>query len=195
MIDLVLTENDAKAFEKAMHDEMGKAVKHFEGELIKIRTGRAHTSLIEDIYVSCYGAAPMPLKTIASLAAPESRLLTIQPWDAGIISDIERAIRSSDLGVSPINDGALIRIQLPEMSTTRREELSKILGKKAEECRVAIRNVRKDFHNLVRDGKKDKVISENFFNRLSDILEKITGTYIDKIDQIAYKKEQDIRTV
>jgi len=121
--------------------------------------------------------------------------LTIQPWDAGIIPDIERAIRTSDLGVSPINDGALIRIQLPEMSATRRDELGKILAKKLEESRVSIRNVRKDFNNIIRDSKKDKVISENFFSRLSDILEKITGSYITKVEQLAQKKEQDIRTV
>jgi len=195
MIELTLVENDSKSFEKAMQDEMNKAIKHFEGELIKIRTGRAHTSLIEDIQVSCYGAAAMPLKNLASLAAPESRLLTIQPWDAGIIPDIERAIRSSDLGVSPINDGAIIRIQLPEMSATRREELGKILAKKLEESRISIRNIRKDFNNIIRDAKKDKVISENFFNRLSDILEKITKNNIDKVEQLAQKKEQDIKTV
>lgn len=195
MIEITLVENDSKSFEKAMQDEMSKAIKHFESELIKIRTGRAHTSLIEDVQVSCYGAAAMPLKNLASIAAPESRLLTIQPWDAAIIADIERAIRTSDLGVSPINDGALIRIQLPEMSSSRRDELTKILSKKLEECRVSIRNVRKDFNNIIRDGKKDKVISENFFNRLSDLLEKITGNFIEKADQLAHKKEQDIRTV
>ena len=195
MIELVLVENDSKSFEKAMQDEMSKAIKQFEGELVKIRTGRAHTSLVEDIQVTCYGAAPMPLKNLASITAPESRLITIQPWDAGIIADIERAIRTSELGVSPINDGALIRIQLPEMSSTRREELTKILGKKLEESRIAIRNVRKDFNNIIRDAKKDKLISENFFSRLSDLLEKITGNFIDKVEQLAHKKEQDIRTV
>jgi len=195
MIELTLVENDSKAFEKAMQDEMSKAMKHFEGELLKIRTGRAHTSLVEDVQVSCYGAAPMPLKNLASITAPESRLIIIQPWDAGIIADIERAIRASELGVSPLNDGAIIRIQLPEMSSTRREELIKILGKKVEESRVAIRNVRKDFNNIIRDAKKDKIISENFVSRLSDLLEKITGSFIDKVEQLAKKKEQDIHTV
>lgn len=195
MIEITLVENDSKQFEKTMNEEMSKALKHFEGELIKIRTGRAHTSLIEDILVACYGNAPMPLKTLASLAAPEPRLLTIQPWDAGIIPDIERAIRASELGVSPINDGVLIRIQLPEMSTSRRDELGKVLSKKLEDCRVSIRNVRKDFHNLIRDGKKDKVISENFFSRLSDILEKITANFSEKAEQLATKKEQDLKTV
>ncbi len=195
MIELSLVENDSKTFEKTMQDEMGKTLKHFESELVKIRTGRAHTSLVEDIPVACYGSAAVPLKTISSLAAPEPRLLTIQPWDAGIIPDIERAIRSSELGVSPINDGAIIRIQLPEMSSTRREDLNKILGKKLEECRVAIRNIRKEFNNLIREGKKDKVISENFFNRLSDVLERVTGAFIEKAESFAQKKEHDIKTI
>lgn len=195
MIEITLTENDIKSFEKAMHDEMTKPIKHFEGELIKIRTGRAHTSLIEDLAVACYGQPPMPLKSLAALSAPESRLLVIQPWDASIIPDIERSIRTSELGVSPINDGALIRIQLPEMSTSRRDELSKILGKKLEDCRVSVRNVRKEFNNVLRDAKKDKAISENFFNRLNDVMEKITTNYIEKADQLAHKKELDIKTV
>jgi ribosome recycling factor len=195
MIEITLTENDIKSFEKAMHDEMTKPIKHFEGELIKIRTGRAHTSLVEDVQVACYGQAPMPVKNLASISAPESRLIIIQPWDASIIGDIERSIRNSELGVSPINDGVLIRIQLPEMSSSRRDELIKILGKKLEECRVSIRNVRKEFNNILRDAKKDKVVSENFFNRLCDAMEKITGNYIEKAEQFATKKEQDIKTV
>ncbi len=191
----LLIENDSKSFEKAMHEEMTKAIKHFESELLKIRTGRAHTSLIEDIQVAAYGNPAAPLKTMAALAAPEPRLLTIQPWDIAIIPDIERAIRASELGVTPVNDGVLIRIQLPEMSTNRREELAKILGKKLEEARISIRNIRKDFHTLIRDGKKDKIISENFFSRLLDVLEKIVSQYIEKAEQLAHKKEQDVRTV
>lgn len=195
MIDIILVENDSKLFEKAMQDEMGKAVKHFEGELIKIRTGRAHTGLVEDIQVSSYGIAPVPLRTLAALSAPEPRLITIQPWDPAIIPDIEKAIMASELGVSPVDDGAIIRIQLPEMSSSRRQELGKILGKKLEESRVAIRNVRKEFNNVIRDAKKDKIISENFFNRLSDLLEKVTTNFITKVDALAHKKEQEIHTV
>src|ERR1700733_2609221 len=112
MKGIILVENDVKSFEAPMKLEMDKAIKHFDGELIKIRTGRAHTSMIEDILVSAYGEAPAPVKNLAALAAPEPRMLTIQPWDASIIPDIERGIAASDLGVSPTNDGALIRIQL-----------------------------------------------------------------------------------
>lgn len=196
MINIQLVENDQKPFQTAMEAEMAKAIKHFEGELIKIRTGRAHTSLIDDLPVSVYGnAAPTPLKQLASTAAPDARLLTIQPWDSAIIDNIEKAIITSELGVKPLNDGAVIKIVLPEMSSNRRDELIKILGKKLEECRVSIRNVRRDFNTFIRDAKKDKLISENFFNRLSDILEKVTATYINKAEVLGDKKEKDIRSV
>ena len=195
MADIILTENDVKSFQGPMEAEMDKAIKHFERELITIRSGRAHTSLIENIQVSAYGAPPAPLKNIASLAAPEVNLLTIQPWDASILGDINKAIQESDLGVTPINDGKIIRIQLPKMSTTRREELLKVLGKKTEECKVAVRNVRKQFNNVIRDNKKDKTISENFYNRLSDVVQKVTDNYIAKTDQMNKKKEADLTAI
>lgn len=193
MIQITLVENDTKTFQKAMDDEMVKSIKHLEGELVKIRTGRAHTSLIENLPVSVYGGAPMPLKNIAACAAPDARLLTIQPWDAGIIGDIEKAISNSEIGISPVNDGQIIRLTLPEMSTSRREELVKILSKKVEESKIAIRNVRKDFNNLIRDAKKDKHISENFFNRLSDILQEVTDRYCKQADDKGEKKAKEIR--
>ena len=112
----------------------------------------------------------MPLKGLGTVSAPDARLLTVQPWDASIIPDIEKAIVASGVGVSPVNDGKIIRLRLPEMSSDRREELVKMLHKKLEECRVAIRNVRKDFKNLITDAKKDKKISENFHNRLADAI-------------------------
>lgn len=195
MIEITLIENDTKTFEKAMQDEMAKAIKHFEGELIKIRTGRAHTTMVEDLMVTVYGGAPMALKGLASLAAPEPRLITIQPWDTSILGDIERAIRESDLGVAPINDGAIIRLQLPEMSGSRREELVKLLGKKLEESKIAIRNTRRDFYNLIRDAKQKKTISENFYSRLEDLLQKVTDVFTEKADALSKKKEQEIKTV
>jgi len=193
--DVQLIENDIKSFNEPIQQEMEKAVKHFEGELIKIRTGRAHTSLIEDVQVSAYGQPPVPLKSLASLAAPDVRLITVQPWDASVIPDIEKAILASSVGVTPANDGVLIRIQLPEMSSDRRDDLIKILGKKLEESKVSIRNIRKDYHNIIRDAKKDKKISENFFNRLEDELQKATDVWVKKVDQMAEKKKVDITTV
>jgi ribosome recycling factor len=194
MLKLTITENDNKSFQNSLEQEMTKPIKHFEGELIKIRTGRAHTSLIEDVMVTAYGNVA-PLKQLAVLSAPEAKLLTIQPWDPTIIDAIEKAILNSDLGVTPINDGKIIRIQLPDMSSSRRDELIKILGKKLEECRISIRNVRRDFNNFIRDAKKDKMISENFFSRLGDILQDITDKYIKQAELLAEKKEKDIKTV
>src|SRR5580692_2191293 len=149
MAEIILIENDVKSFQKPMEVEMENPLKHFERELIKIRTGRAHTSMIEDIPVSCYGQDPVPLKGLGAVTAPDPRLLTVQPWDSSIISDIEKAIAASGFGVSPVNDGKVIRLRLPEMSSERRDELIKLLHKKLEECRVAIRNVRKDFKNII----------------------------------------------
>ncbi len=189
-----LAENDIKGFQTPMEAEMERAVKFLDGEIGKLRTGRAHTSLIESIQVDVYGQ-PTPLKGVAVLSAPESRQLTVQPWDVSVIGDIEKAILASGLGLTPINDGKLIRIQLPEMSKDRREELLKLLSKKQEDAKVAVRNVRKDFQNLLRDAKKNKEISENFFNRLEDILQKITDKYIAKIDEMAEKKKKDVTAV
>lgn len=190
--EILLVENDIKSFQTPMEAEMTKPIKFFEGELLKVRTGRAHTSLIEDIQVAAYGQSAMPLKNLAALAAPEARLLTIQPWDVGIIPDIEKAIQTSEIGINPATDGKIIRLQLPEMSAQRRDELLKMLGKKLEECKIAIRNVRKEFHNLLRDSKKDKVISENFHNRLEDVLQKVTDKFIEQAEQLSKKKEKDI---
>ncbi|BDC34676.1 ribosome-recycling factor [Candidatus Dependentiae bacterium Noda2021] len=194
MLKLVITENDSKSFQNSLEQEMQKPIKHFETELLKIRTGRAHTSLIEDVMVVAYGNTA-PLKQLAVLSAPEAKLLTIQPWDPSIIEAIEKGLQNADLGITPLNDGKIIRIQLPDMSSNRREELIKILGKKLEECRVSIRNVRRDFNNFIRDAKKDKQISENFFNRLGDVLQDVTDKFIKQAEQLADKKEKDIRTV
>lgn len=194
-IQLTIVENEIKKFQDAMHVEMDTALKHFEKELLKIRTGRAHHSLIEDIAVACYGQSPAPLRNYASISVPDSRLIVVQPWDTGTLNDIEKGLLESDLGVTPQNDGKVIKIQLPEMSGQRREELIKLLGKKLEECRTAVRNIRKDFHNLVRDAKKDKKISEDFHNRLMDTLQEITDAFIKKADDKAKKKEDDIRAV
>lgn len=195
MIGLKLTDQNIKDFERALNQEMDKVLKHFERELITIRTGRAHTALVEDIMVSCYGTSNLRIKEIASISTPESRLIIIQPWDIGLLTDIEKAIQNSDLGVSPANDGTIIRIQLPEMSSARREDLVKILKKKLEDTKISIRNVRKDFHNLIRDSQKEKQVSEDHSRRLGDSLQKITDSFMEKCDGMAQKKERDITTV
>lgn len=193
MIDLQLTDQNQKEFEKKMSLELDKAVQHFEKELVTLRTGRAHTSLVEKIQVACYGSNPMELRHIAAISVPDSRLIIIEPWDKSVIGDIERALQNSELGVSPVNDGNVIRIALPEMSSERREELIKILNRKLEDTRISIRNSRKDFNNLIRDALKNKSISEDHSRRLVDALQKITDNYIKKCEDMAAKKEKDIK--
>lgn len=194
MEEIAFREGETKEFEKILAIEMDKPIKHFDRELAAIRTGRASTKLIEDLKVESYGQY-MPLKELATLAAPESRLLTIQPWDASNIPAIEKAIMNSDLGVSPANDGNIIRIQLPQMSSARRDELVKLLGKKTEECRVGIRNVRKDFHNEVRDANKKKIISEDFAKKLSELLQKVTDKFIAQTDALHDKKAAELKNI
>ncbi len=195
MAEIKIIENDVKSFQTPMETEMQKVIKHFETELLKIRTGRAHTSLVEDIQVVGYTGTPMSINKVAVLAAPESRLITIQPWDTSMIDPIEKAILASDTGLTPVNDGKIIRINLPEMSTSRRDELVKILQKKSNEGKERLRDVRKEFNNILRDAKKDKKISENFFNRLEDVLQKVTDKFIAQLDQMVQKKEKDVRSV
>jgi ribosome recycling factor len=194
MIEITFTEGDSKSFESLAKEHMDKPIKHFEKDLLAIRTGRAHTSLIENVKVECYGQL-MTLKELGTLAAPDSRLLTIQPWDKSLMGEIEKALLNADLGASPINDGTIIRIQLPQMSSARREELVKQLGKKAEECKVSIRNTRKEFHNEVRDAEKKHIISEDFAEKLSELLQKVTDQFIAKTDQLTEKKASELRAV
>jgi len=194
MVEIAFSEGDSKSFETLLKSEMDKVVKHYEKELLTIRTGRASTALLDHIKVECYGQF-MPLKELATLAAPDSRLLTIQPWDKSVISNIEKAIQASDIGASPVNDGNIIRIQLPQMSSARRDELVKTLSKKTEEAKVMIRNIRKDFHNEVRDADKKHIISEDFAEKLSTLLQKITDDFIATLDKHFSKKEAELRTV
>jgi len=189
-----LIENDIQSLKKPLELEMQRPLEHFAKELLKIRTGRAHTSLIETVQVNNKGQVK-PLKAVATISVPESRLLVVQPWDTSVIGDIEKALSASDLGVMPVNDGKVIRITLPEMSKQRRDELVKVLEKKLEECRVGIRNIRKEFHNIVRDAKKDREISENFFNRLADTLDAVTATFIKKAEEASQKKIQEITLI
>ncbi|NDD54594.1 ribosome recycling factor, partial [bacterium] len=190
MIDIAFQEGDVKSFETLLKEHMDKPLKHYERELAAVRTGRASVALLENIKVDVYGQM-MSLRELATLAAPDARLLTVQPWDKSIIADIEKAIAASELGLTPANDGNIIRLQLPQMSASRRDELVKLLGKKTEEAKVGIRNVRKDFQNEVRDAEKKKLVSEDFCKKLNDVLQKITDQFIEKTDQMHKKKETE----
>ena len=196
MIKLKLTDDNLKEFERTMSEECEKAITHFERELVAIRTGRAHPALIENIKVHCYGGSSvMPLKQLAAIAIPEQRLITIEPWDKSITQDIEKALMESDLGITPDNRGTIIYLRLPEMSSQRRDELIKILHQKLEETRVSIRNIRKEFHNLIKDSVKDKSISEDHSRRLQDSLQKITDLFIKRSEDMTGKKEREVKII
>ncbi len=187
-------ENEIKLFETSVKEEMTQAIKHFEKDLVAVRTGRASTALVDNIRIECYGQM-MGLKELATVSTPDARLITIQPWDKSLIVEIEKAIQASDIGIHPANDGTVIRLQLPQMSSDRREELVKILSKKTEECRVSVRNVRKEFHNQLREAERKSTVSEDFARRLADLLQKITDTFITKVDEMHHKKEQELRAI
>lgn len=192
-MNLNITEQTSpQQFEKIVEVEMEKSRFFLEKELSKLRTGRAHPSMVEDIKVSCYGSQ-MPIKEIAGISTPESALIVIQPWDKTLLAEIEKALYSSDLGVTPQNDGNIIRVKLPPMSTARRQELSKSIGQKLETARVAVRNTRKDAQNEIRDAEKGKKISQDYSKKLQDLLQKITDKFISLCEQIAAKKEEEIK--
>lgn len=194
-IRITLTEGaPTKQFEKDIELAMEPHIKHFEKELLKVRTGRAHPSMIEDVRVPVYGSM-MPLKEVAAISAPDTALLVIQPWDKANMAEIEKALSSSDLGLTPANDGNIIRIQLPKMSSSRREDLTKVLLSKLEVCKIAVRNVRKEIHNLVRETEKSKKISEDYGRRLTESLQKITDKLIAQSDTIAEQKEKEIKAL
>jgi ribosome recycling factor len=194
MLVLKLVEGDIKGFEKDVALAMQEPIKHFEKELVGIRTGRASTKLIEEVKVECYGQM-MNLRDVATLGAPDARLLTVQPWDKSMLGAIEKGLLASDVGITPQNDGQMIRLALPPMSSDRREELVKILNKKTEEARVGIRGVRKDAQNLVKTAEKDGDLSEDFAKRLADSLQKVTDNSIKIVDELSAKKAVDIRAV
>lgn len=189
---VIKPEITTKDFEKMIEPEMDKSIKHFEKEMLAIRTGRATTSMVEDIKVNCYGDI-MKMKEVAAISTPEARLIVIQAWDKSLLPDIEKAINESDLGAAPVNNGELIRITLPMMSSERRSEMTKTLHKKLEECKTGIRNVRKDFQNHVRDAEKKKVLTEDYAKKLLDVLQKETDKFIAKSDQLSAKKEDELK--
>lgn len=196
MEPFVFEEGNIKSFEDILTRNMDKPIKHFEHELTAIRTGRASTAIVEDISVTVESYNQiMPLRELATLSTPDSRLITIQPWDKSVIGDIEKSILASNIGLTPQNDGTLIRLQLPQMSSDRREELIKVLHKKGEETRIGVRTVRKEFHNQIRDTERKHGISEDFAKRLNDVLQKITDKYIKCADDMQNKKESELKMV
>ncbi len=172
-------------------ERMGKPIDALKNEFKKIRTGRASLALFEGIKVSYYGT-PTPLNQIASLSVPESRLIVIQPWDQSVISEIEKEILNSELGLTPMNDGNLIRVPIPPLTEERRRELVRVVRKIAEGHKVSIRNIRRDTNELLKGMKKDGEISEDDFYSGQDKVQKITDDYIRLVDQTCQEKEKEI---
>ena len=177
-----------------MAEKMNKSLEAFKQELSKIRTGRASLSLLDGIRAEAYGSL-MPLNQVATLTIPESRLIVIQPWDPQVIATIEKAILKSELGLTPVNDGKVIRINIPQLTEERRRELVKIVKRVAEEYRVAVRNHRRDAIDTFKQQKKDKEISEDEQFKLQDEAQKETDSFIGKIDKVAAEKENEVMEV
>jgi len=174
--------------------EMEKTVEAFRHELTKVRTGRASTGLVEGLQVNYYGAKT-PIRQVASLAAPEPRLIVITPYDKTALHEIEKAIQSSDLGLTPQNDGKIIRIPIPELTQDRRKELAKHVKKIAEDHRVGVRNHRRDANDMLKDLHKDKKITEDDLRGAEAKVQQFTTDFIDKLDKILAAKEAEIMEV
>ena len=172
-------------------DRMGKSITVLRNEFKRIRTGRASQALLDGIKVDYYGTMTL-INQMASISVPESRLITIQPWDVSVIGNIEKAILKSDLGLTPANDGKIIRITIPPLTEERRKELVKIVSKTAEDYKVAIRNIRRDSNDLLKEMKKDGDISEDEAFKAQDQIQKITDEYIKLIDDVYQEKEKEI---
>jgi len=179
---------------KDAESRMGKALDSLDKDFSKLRTGRASTSLVEDLMVDYYGT-PTPLKQIASVSVPDSRTITIQPWDRNAFGDVEKSILKSDLGLTPINDGKVIRISIPPLTEERRKDLVKVAGKYTEECRVAIRNVRRDAIETLRKMQKDKDITEDDLHKGQKDAQDVTDEHIKLADESLAEKEKEIMEI
>jgi ribosome recycling factor len=181
-------------YKKKANEKMNQTIEVFKKELASFRTGRASLGILDGIKVDYYGTLT-PLNQVATLGIPDPRVITIQPWEQKMIGEIERAIMKSDLGLTPVNDGKTIKLSIPPLTEERRKQLVKVVRKKAEEARVAIRNIRRDVIEEIKKGEKDKKFSEDESRRMQEEIQKITNSFIEKIDQILQQKEKEIMEV
>ncbi len=185
MIKAVLNETKAS---------MENTAEALANELAAIRTGRASSSLVDKIRVDYYGT-PTPLQQLALISVPEAQLITIRPFDPGALKDIARALQQSDLGITPNNDGKLIRLQIPPLTEERRKDLAKQVHARVEDARVAVRNHRRDALNSMRELEKEKMISEDDFYDAKEDLQKLTDKYVKKVGEIGQTKEEEIMSI
>lgn len=175
-------------------ERMGKSLESLQHELSKIRTGRAHPSLLEHITVKYYGSE-VPLNQTANISVQDSRTLAVTAWDKNAIPDIEKAILNSDLGLNPVTAGEVMRVPLPPLTEDRRKELIKVVRAEAEKCRVAIRNIRRDVNQHLKDLLKEKEITEDDDRRAEDLVQKSTDTHIARVEKLLEEKEQEMMEV
>lgn len=185
------TEVAMEAVKKDAEDRMNKAIGALERDFGRLRTGRASTSLVEDLKVDYYGT-PTPVGQIASVAIPDSRSITIQPWDRAAFALVEKAILKSDLGLTPVNDGKIIRINIPPLTEDRRKDLVKVARKYGEEAKVAVRNIRRDANDSLKKLEKDKKHSEDEIKKMTEVIQKLTDDFVAKVDQHCKAKEKEI---
>jgi ribosome recycling factor len=177
-----------------LRDKMEDALEALERDFKRVRTGRATVSLLDGVRAEAYGSL-MPLNQLATLSAPEPRLLLIQPWDASILPQIEKGILKSELGLTPMSDGKVIRISIPPLTEERRKELVKLVRKMSEEGRVSVRNARRDANDMFKDLKKEGDMSEDEAFKAQEEVQEITDEYIKKVDEILKAKEQEVMEV
>ena len=181
-------------FKKKATDKMEGQVEHLRHEFTGLRTGRASVALLDQVKVDYYGT-PTALKQVATLATPESRLITVQPFERTIMKDIEKAILASGLGLTPTNDGKLIRLPIPPLTEERRKDLVKVAKRLTEEVRVHIRNIRRDVLEDIKKAQKDSTLAEDDAKKAHDEIQKLTDTYMAKVDDLLKKKEAEITEI
>jgi ribosome recycling factor len=182
---------DLKTVFADSEQRMKKCIESLKKDFTRIRTGRASASLLDGLTVDYYGS-PMPINQVAAISIPDARMIMIQPWEKSMIAPIEKAIRTSDLGLNPLNDGNLIRLPIPALSEERRKDLFKNCKKAGEDCKVAIRNVRRDSNEEVKILEKDKVIPQDDLKKGQDEIQKLTDKYIKVVDEVLVIKEKEI---
>ncbi|MFC1823685.1 ribosome recycling factor [Thermodesulfobacteriota bacterium] len=174
-----------------LREKMDNSIEALKKEFMRIRTGRASTALLDGIRVDCYDTR-MPLDQVASLSVPESRLIIVKPWDQSIIGDIEKSILKSELGLTPMNDGKIIRIPIPPLTEERRKDLAKLAKKMGEDRKISIRNHRREANELFKELKNEKEISEDEMYKCQDDVQSITDEFINKIDEVLGEKQKEI---
>jgi len=179
---------------KDAEDRMKKVLTSLDKEFSRLRTGRASNSLLDGVRVDYYGT-PTPLDQIASISTPDSRTITIQPWDRKAFNDVEKAILKSDLGLTPVNDGKIIRISIPPLTEERRKDLAKVAKKYTEDAKVAVRNIRRDANEALKKLKNDKKIAEDEMHKGQEDVQKLTDGYIAKADEALTKKDKEIMEI